>query len=91
MEPEFEWDAAKRSANLAKHGIDFDDIGAAFRDSRATHGLDTREDYGEQRLAMLATCNTMTLHIVYTLRGMSVRIISARKANRKERESYERG
>jgi uncharacterized DUF497 family protein len=45
---EFEWDPAKATSNLAKHGVDFDDAIAVFNDPRALHVVDPRS-YGETR------------------------------------------
>lgn len=50
---------------------------------------DTRRDYGEDRRIALARASEAILSIVYTTRSDSIRIISARRANRHEREAYE--
>jgi uncharacterized DUF497 family protein len=86
----FEWDEAKQAANLAKHGIDFEDIGPAFLDPDAMEMADARQDYGEERRIRIARCKGVVLVIVFTLRGPNIRLISARRANERERAIHER-
>ena len=83
----FEWDARKNAANLAKHGIDFEDAIAVF-DGPTLERIDTRRDYGEIRIAVIGAANNRVLYLAYTPRGENRRIISARKANEQECESY---
>jgi uncharacterized protein len=83
----FEWDSAKNIANLAKHGVDFDDAIRIF-DGPVLEQIDTRREYGEERIAAVGMTNEVELFVVYTWRGPNRRIISARKANRHEREAY---
>ena len=84
---EFEWDEAKRQANLAKHGLDFTDA-ARFGWDVAAIGWDRRFDYGEDRFTAYGTMDGRLVVIVFTLRGSVVRIVSIRRANRKERRIY---
>jgi uncharacterized protein len=86
----FEWDETKQIANLAKHGIDFWDLGPAFLDFAAKEMVDTRMEYGEERRIRIARCEGSILIIVYTLRGNNIRLISARRASAQERMLYER-
>lgn len=86
----FEWDEAKRLSNLAKHGVDFESITAAFEDESAFQMTDDRFSYGEDRVIMMARWKDAILTIVYTVRGERIRLISARRANLKERAIYER-
>jgi uncharacterized protein len=86
----FEWDDEKRKQNLLKHGVDFEDIMDAFNDENAFHMPDLRKDYGERRIILVAIGNNLLLSIVYTIREMRTRIISARLANKKERRDYDR-
>jgi len=82
-----EFDEAKRQANLAKHGCDFlivDD----FDWSTAIVREDTRFGYGETRLVALGFVGVNLYSLVYTERGSTVRVISLRTANRKERMLY---
>lgn len=86
---EFEWDEAKAASNLAKHGVKFSDAAAALLADTVVRKPDTRRDYGEDRWIALARVAEVILSIVYTTRRDSIRIISARRANRHEREAYE--
>jgi len=84
----FEWDDAKAAANLAKHGVSFEQAREAFDDPFAVDFLDDREDYGENRLILLGMLENRLLVVAHTLRGDKVRIISAREAEPHERRRY---
>jgi hypothetical protein len=89
MADEFEWDARKAAANLAKHNVDFSEAQRAFDDPNAIGWGDDREDYREDRDIMLGMVEGRLLHVVYTvLDDMTVRIISARRATPRERRRY---
>ena len=85
------WDPRKASANLRKHDIHFADAEGALFDPDAI----TREDptaEGEQRFVSLGLDHlARVLVLVYSYRGESIRLISARRATRKERSQYEAG
>ncbi len=85
----FDWDDRKNAANVAKHGIDFADASRIF-EAPVLEGIDDREDYGETRVAAVGVVEGRVLFVVYTRRGETRRIISARKANRHERQAYHR-
>ena len=87
---QFEWDEAKRRRNFSKHGVDFPDILPAFDGRPVLEQTDTRRDYGESRWVRLAEIEGVVLHIAYTRRGKTIRLISARRASRRERETYGR-
>jgi uncharacterized protein len=85
---EFEWDPTKAASNLAKHGIDFDDAISVFEDPRMLSIVDPRS-YGEARYQAIGAVESRILFVVYTRRGSEVfRIVSARKASRRERTAY---
>ncbi len=86
----FEWDASKAETNWQNHGIAFPLAVKAFKDPFAVEWMDDREDYGEERINRLAMCGGLLLHITYTERGMRVRLISARRAEKHERDHYYR-
>ncbi|MCL7422132.1 MAG: BrnT family toxin [Methylobacter sp.] len=89
---DFEWDENKNNINRAKHKIDFMDAIQVFFDERRLSKLDSRHDYGEDRYQVIGMSNERVLFVVYTERsGNTIRVISARKANKKERATYERG
>ena len=85
---DFEWDDAKAAANLAKHGVGFEQAREAFDDPFAIDFVDDREDYGEPRLILLGMVESRLLVVAHTLRGDTVRIISAREAEPHERRRY---
>ena len=84
---EFEWDSIKNQRNIEKHGIDFTDAVRIFEHPTLTV-VDNRRDYGEKRIAAMGTVKDVILYVVYTARDGIWRIISARRANRRERKKY---
>lgn len=81
----------KAGSNLKKHGISFSDVEIAFYDQSAISipdvGIAT-----EERFILIGTEATARIVVViYTYRGNSIRIISARKATKAERRTYEKG
>ncbi|MBP9201653.1 MAG: BrnT family toxin [Gemmatimonadales bacterium] len=87
MTPGVAWDPAKRRGNLAKHGIDFVDAALVF-EGLALHRPDLRRPYGESRFVAAGPVAGRLLVVVYTLRGATIRIISARRANARETKAY---
>ena len=86
----FVWDAAKRRENLAKHGIDFREAPEVF-DGPMLVALDNREDYGEDRFIGLGSIKSRVVVIVYSEpEENTVRVISLRKANKNERERFDK-
>lgn len=85
----YEWDTKKAISNLKKHGIDFADAVGVFEDSLALT-IEYQDFTGEDRFVTIGTdfLNRL-LVVVYTYRGENIRLISARPATRKERQSYE--
>lgn len=85
----FEWDDAKARANLAKHGVRFDEAEGVF----ASPAIFEDHDHSEREPRYLAigySGKGRLLTVVFTRRGPGVyRIISARKATRREREHYD--
>ena len=84
---QWEWDPDKAVANLHKHGVDFADAALALEDDQAVTIEDERHD--ERRFVSLGLDpQGRLLVVVYTWRAGTIRIISARKANRRERRQY---
>jgi uncharacterized DUF497 family protein len=84
-----DWDPNKAKANRADHGVSFSDAEVVLYDP---NGI-TREDEsseGEQRFVTLGL-DALGRVVVYTYRGDTIRMISARKATRNEVRTYERG
>jgi uncharacterized protein len=85
----FQWDPAKDAANKAKHLVGFREAAEIFRGFVLVRE-DDRRDYGERRLVALGAYDGQVLRVVYTPRGEDIRIISAWRAGRDERETYAR-
>ena len=81
---EFEWDDAKSDDCFKRRGFDFAYAVRAFLDPRRIVSPDTRRDYGEDRYKLIGAIDGRVYVVVYTVRDPAVRIISARKAGRKE-------
>jgi len=85
----FEWDEDKRHINLQKHGLDFKDAYLAFNDD-AFVVEDPHDDYDETRYILLGMLAQSIIVISFTVRKNDevIRIISMRKASKREQESY---
>ena len=86
---EFEWDDAKSDDCFARRDFDFTYAIRAFLDPHRIVVPDRRWDYGEDRYQLLGRIEGRVYILIYTFRGSAIRIISARKANRKEVRDYE--
>ena len=84
----FEWDEAKREANLVKHGVDFVDALDIFADPLRVERVDQRREYAEERRQVVGMVRGQVLFVVYTLRGDVRRLISVRRASSNERRAY---
>ena len=84
----FEWDENKARSNLTKHHVSFDLAREVFSQSIVLTFEDDRIDYGEKREVAISEVEGVCLYIIFTMRGDSLRIISARKASAKERRGY---
>jgi uncharacterized protein len=87
---EFEWDDDKAAENLRLHSVSFEEAALAIRDPFSVEWFDTREAYGEERIALIGMSQGQLLTVIYTERGVRSRIISARKATRHEQDDYYR-
>jgi uncharacterized DUF497 family protein len=86
----FEWDDAKASANLKKHGVSFEEAKTVFSDDLFIVFLDPDHSIEENRFIIMGESDRGRLLIVaYTERLNLIRIINARKASRKEKKVYE--
>ena len=86
----FEWDAAKADNNRRKHGVTFDEASTVFGDPLAILSPDPDHSVKEQRYLVLGMSNRRSLLVVaFAERPPRTRLISARRANRKERRRYE--
>jgi len=85
---EYEWDDVKQQANLVKHEVDFS-IAEGFEWDTALETIDDRHNYNEERWIALGLIKNRLYVLIYTYRFEKARIISLRKANKREREYYE--
>ncbi len=89
---EFEWDDEKAARNLAKHGVSFHDAATVFGDPLAITYYDPDHSEDEDRFLTFGHISDGHLFVVsHTNREDRIRIISARRATRRERKSYEQG
>ena len=84
-----EWDSAKDAINQRKHGVGFREAAEIFR-GHVLVAEDTRRDYGERRLIALGEYDSEIIRLVFTERDRNIRIISAWKANRNDRKTYQK-
>jgi uncharacterized protein len=87
----FEWDVSKASSNKKKHGISFEDAKSAFFDVNALVINDPEHSHDEERFILLGLSNAHQLLVVchcYRESDSIIRIISTRKATRKESNQY---
>jgi uncharacterized protein len=86
----FEWDPTKAALNVRKHGVSFEEAATAFGDPLSITIDDPDHSEDELRFLLLGKGHSGRLLVVsHTDRGETVRIISARLANRHERRTYE--
>jgi len=88
----FEWHPVKAASNLKKHKVSFEEASTVFKDTRRIEVPDQWHSDDEQRyLGIGRSIQGRILRIYYTFRAMKIRIISARLAERWERNEYETG
>ena len=86
----FEWDPQKAKSNLEKHGVSFEEASTAFQDTLSLTIDDPLHSIDEERVVLIGMSNkNRLLVVVHTERGDNIRIISAKKATKKERKNYE--
>ena len=86
----FEWDPRKEALNRAKHDVSFDEASTVFDDYEAVIFDDSKHSMTELREFIIGSSVAQRVLIVsFTARNESIRLISARKANKKERSKYE--
>jgi len=86
----FEWDPQKAKSNLEKHGVSFEEASTAFQGTLSLTIDDPLHSIDEERLILIGMSQkNRVLVVVHTERGNNIRIISARKATKKERKRYE--
>ena len=89
---QFEWDPAKAATNLKRHRVGFHGAAAVLDDPLSTTFPDEAHSEDEVRFVTIGASTRGTVLVVaHTERNDTVRIISARRATRREREFYEQG
>lgn len=83
----WEWDEAKRRANLEKHGVDFAFV-TDFDWQTAVTIEDRRRDYGERRFSATGLIGDRLYIVVFTPRGDGLRLISLRRANMRDHRKW---
>ena len=83
----YEWDETKRADNFAKHGIAFSLV-EGFEWETVFIASDARRDYGESRYSAFGLIEDRLFNLVFTPRAGKVRVISLRRANRREVHHY---
>ena len=83
----FDWDADKSETTRAVRGFGFEHACRIFAGD-TVEIEDRRQDYGEQRILAIGDVEGVILAVVFVRRARSIRIISARRENRREREVY---
>jgi uncharacterized DUF497 family protein len=87
---EFEWDPRKAAANLAKHEVSFEEAATVFGDPLGRIVADPRHSSDQERFVLLGLSQDQRLlAVMYVERGETIRIISARRATRRERRNNE--
>jgi hypothetical protein len=85
-----EWDPEKAKFNLKKHGISFEEAATALSDPMAATGADPDHSITEERYVTFGVSEKGRLVVVsHTEKHETIRIISARKASKGEKELYE--
>jgi uncharacterized protein len=87
--PGVEWDDEKAASNVAKHGVTFEEAAVALTHPQAYTSPEPRQVQGERReLTFAPRRDGLLIAVAHTRRGQNVRIISARRAKRRERRRY---
>ena len=86
---DYEWDPAKARLNFRKHGVYFADAVSALEDEQALTIRDAYPDDEERWITLGMDAFGRVLVVIYTWRGQSIRLISARRATAGERREYE--
>jgi uncharacterized protein len=96
MEPRFEWDPDKAEENRRKHGVSFEEASTVFRNPLASAVPDLEHSEHEERWVTIGTSSRGRLIRVVHVdteedAALTIRIISARRPDRRERNAYEQG
>jgi uncharacterized DUF497 family protein len=87
----FEWDEKKNKANIRKHGVSFEEAQTAFLDEHAIRFFDPDHSQTEERFLLLGISQRLRVVVVchcHRADEAVIRLISARKANKREESDY---
>lgn len=87
----YQWDPQKAKINVNKHGIEFADAVGVLEDPWAITTEDSEAESEPRFLALGTDILGRILVVVYVIRGEAIRLVSARKATKKERDEYAKG
>ena len=85
----FDWDPGKNATNRRKHGMEFHEATAVFDDPNHIEWVCSDPEDDEERFMIVGRVGRRLLAVVYTERGDTTRLISARKASKRERQRYD--
>jgi uncharacterized protein len=86
----FEWNPEKAAENLRKHKISFAEASEVFDDPNEIDGFDSEHSEDEERFWIIGFSSRRLLFVVFCERGAeAIRLISARRANQREKEIYD--
>jgi uncharacterized protein len=88
MEYRFEWDEEKNRINQKKHGVSFEEAERVFLDNKKVEIFDRKHSLFEDRWKIYGLSGLSVLIVSFTERRGFIRIISARKADKTEKEAY---
>jgi uncharacterized DUF497 family protein len=87
-----EWDPAKAESNVRKHGVRFVEAVTVLSDPLSIHRFDAKHSASEPRFVAVGTSLTdRVLVVIYTDDGSTIRLLSARRATKRECHEYESG
>jgi len=86
----FEWDGDKANANVSKHGVSFEEAATVFGDPLSLTIVDPRHSSGQEErfITMGTSYQGVLIVVIHCDRGESIRLISARRATRREKRTY---
>lgn len=86
----FEWNSTKSDVNKKKHGVSFDEAIEVFADPNAVEVYDENHSEEEDRYKVIGMLQNrvIVISLIFTERGETIRIISARKADKEEKDVY---
>jgi uncharacterized protein len=86
---QFDWDPKKAASNIKKHRVSFEEAATAFGDPQSVTIGDPDHSLEETRSILLGiSSSARLLVVVHTERGDAIRLISSRRASKKERQMY---